>query len=74
MVKSVVYLWERVDIVVGQSRKLTEEICLPVVLVAEIIAGLLPEGFLGSFLSSFFGKCGCPPAPDKEHKIISNCC
>ena len=41
-------------------------------LIAEINAGLLPEfeGFLGSLLSSFSGKCGCPPAPDKEHKIM----
>ena len=63
-----------VDIVLGQSRKLTGEIGLPVVLVAESNAGLLPKGFLGSLLSSFSAKCGCPPAPDKEHKIISNCC
>ena len=46
-----------VGIRLGQSRKQTGETSLPVVLVAEVNAGLLPEGFLGS---PFSGKCGCP--------------
>ena len=46
-----------VGIILGQSRKQTGETALPVVLVAEVNAGLLPEGFLGS---SFSGRCGCP--------------
>ena len=46
-----------VGIILGQSRKQTGETDLPVLLVAEVNAGLLPEGFLGSPCS---GKCGCP--------------